>query len=95
MQNVGRRYVRYVNNAYERTGTLWEGHFKSAIVSRDEYLVTCTLFDVADKQASESGNGNRLMTSTSSGGPVSLHSALITGGIRIVLQVECASEFCH
>ena len=25
MQDLGRRYVRYVNSQYQRTGTLWEG----------------------------------------------------------------------
>ena len=25
MQSLGRRYVRYVNDRYRRTGTLWEG----------------------------------------------------------------------
>lgn len=28
MQHLGRRYVRYVNDVYRRTGTLWEGRFK-------------------------------------------------------------------
>jgi putative transposase len=41
MQSVGRRYVRYINQTYRRTGTLWEGRFKSAVVSRDEYLIVC------------------------------------------------------
>jgi putative transposase len=44
MQSVGRRYVRYVNGTYHRTGTLWEGRFKSAAVSRDEYLITCSRY---------------------------------------------------
>lgn len=29
MQALGRRYVRYFNYTYQRTGTLWEGRFKS------------------------------------------------------------------
>ncbi|WP_345782844.1 transposase [Dyella acidisoli] len=29
MQALGRRYVRYVNDRYRRTGTLWEGRYKS------------------------------------------------------------------
>ena len=29
MQSVGRRYVRYFNREYRRSGTLWEGCFKS------------------------------------------------------------------
>src|SRR5687768_1440771 len=44
MQSVGRRYVRYVNESYARTGTLWEGRFKSAAVSRDEYLIACSRY---------------------------------------------------
>lgn len=44
MQSVGRRYVRYVNAAYGRSGTLWEGRFKSAVVSRDEYLIACSRY---------------------------------------------------
>ena len=44
MQSVGRRYVRYMNDTYERTGTLWEGRFKTAVVSRDEYLIMCSRY---------------------------------------------------
>jgi putative transposase len=44
MQSVGRRYVRYINEAYQRSGTLWEGRYKSAIVSRDEYLIMCSRY---------------------------------------------------
>jgi len=32
MQFLGRRYVRYFNFQYRRTGTLCEGRFKSSIV---------------------------------------------------------------
>ena len=44
MQSVGRRYVRYINANYRRSGTLWEGRFKSAAVSRDEYLIMCSRY---------------------------------------------------
>ena len=44
MQSIGRRYVRYINQTYKRTGTLWEGRFKSALVSRDEYLMMCSRY---------------------------------------------------
>lgn len=36
MQSVGRIYVPYFNSTYRRTGTLWEGHYKGAIVD-DEH----------------------------------------------------------
>ena len=44
MQSVGRRYVRYVNSVYGRTGTLWEGRFKSAIIDTEHYLLTCSRY---------------------------------------------------
>jgi len=41
MQSLGRRYVRYINKEYNRTGTLWEGRFKSSLVDSERYLLTC------------------------------------------------------
>jgi putative transposase len=41
MQAVGRRYVRIVNDALGRTGTLWEGRYKSCLVDSDAYLLAC------------------------------------------------------
>ena len=39
MQSLGRRYVRYFNRSYHRTGTLWEGRFKSCLVQAEDYLL--------------------------------------------------------
>jgi len=44
IQSVGRRYVRYINDTYQRSGTLWEGWYKSAVISRDEYLMMCSRY---------------------------------------------------
>jgi putative transposase len=41
MQALGRRYVGHVNRLYGRTGTLWEGRFKSTIIDSDRYLMAC------------------------------------------------------
>lgn len=41
MQTLGRRYVCYVNKTYQRTGTLWEGRYKSSLIDSDRYLLTC------------------------------------------------------
>jgi len=41
MQYVGRRYVPYINHEYGRTGTLWEGRFKSSLVQARSYLLAC------------------------------------------------------
>ena len=41
MQTLGRHYVRYFNYTYRRTGTLWEGRFKSCVVDAENYLLIC------------------------------------------------------
>ena len=41
MQTLGRRYVRYFNKVYQRSGTLWEGRFKSCLVQSTQYLLQC------------------------------------------------------
>lgn len=40
MQAQGRKYVQYFNFTYGRTGTLWEGRYKSTLVDADNYLLT-------------------------------------------------------
>ena len=39
MQSLGRRYVRYFNSKHERSGTLWEGRYKSCLVQNERYLL--------------------------------------------------------
>lgn len=41
MQSIGRRYVQYINHSYKRSGTLWEGRFKSSAVQAEAYLLAC------------------------------------------------------
>lgn len=40
MQSIGRMYVRYFNTTYQRTGTLWEGRFRSCLVESEFYLLS-------------------------------------------------------
>ncbi|MFQ3191768.1 MAG: putative transposase [Paraglaciecola sp.] len=40
MQSLERYYVRYINQTYQRTETLWEGRFKSILVCTENYLLT-------------------------------------------------------
>jgi len=39
MQSIGRMYVRYFNYTYQRSGTLWEGRFKSSLIQSERYLL--------------------------------------------------------
>jgi putative transposase len=41
MQQLGRRYVRIFNDVHQRTGTLWEGRYKAAMIDSERYLLTC------------------------------------------------------
>ena len=41
MKYLGQRYVQYVNRTYKRTGTLWEGRFRSSLVQGDYYVLSC------------------------------------------------------
>jgi putative transposase len=41
MQALGRCYVRYFNTKYERSGTLWEGRFRSCVIEAERYLLAC------------------------------------------------------
>ena len=41
MQSIGRIYVQYFNGTYRRTGTLWEGRYRAALVDDEDYLLIC------------------------------------------------------
>ena len=41
MQSLGRRYVRKVNDVYQRTGTLWEGRYRAAPIDTESYFLAC------------------------------------------------------
>lgn len=44
MQAVGRSYVRYFNNRHGRTGTLWEGRYRSNLIETERYLLACMAY---------------------------------------------------
>jgi putative transposase len=44
MQSLGRRYVQYFNRTHQRTGTLWEGRYRSTLVDTVRYLLTCMCY---------------------------------------------------
>jgi putative transposase len=44
MQAVGRKYVRYFNDRQARSGTLWEGRYRSTLIQTDRYLLACMAY---------------------------------------------------
>lgn len=41
IRDLGRDYVRQTNKTYQRTGTMWEGRFKSSLVDGKAYCLAC------------------------------------------------------
>ena len=44
MQSVGRAYAQYFNKAYQRSGTLWEGRYRSTVLEAETYLLPCMVY---------------------------------------------------
>lgn len=44
MQALGRSYVRYFNDRHGRTGTLWEGRYRSSLIEAERYLLACMAY---------------------------------------------------
>lgn len=38
---MGQRYVQYINRSYRRSGTLWEGRFRSCLTQTEDYVLAC------------------------------------------------------
>jgi REP-associated tyrosine transposase len=53
MRALGRRYVRYFNDRYRRTGTLWEGRYRSTIVDTHDYFFACSRYIERNPQRAE------------------------------------------
>jgi len=41
LQALGRAYVRYFNNRHARSGTLWDGRYRSTVLQAERYLLSC------------------------------------------------------
>lgn len=44
MQWVGRYYVPYFNQKYDRAGTLWQGRYKTTVIDSERYFLTCSRY---------------------------------------------------
>ena len=44
MQAVGRSYVQTFNKVHGRTGTLWEGRYRSTLIQTERYLLACMAY---------------------------------------------------
>src|SRR4029453_1039464 len=44
IQLIGRKYVRYFNTRNHRTGTLWEGRFRSSVINSERFFLACSRY---------------------------------------------------
>ena len=44
MQAVGRSYVRYFNDLINRSGTLWEGRYRSTLIQPERFGLACMIY---------------------------------------------------
>jgi putative transposase len=44
MKYISQKHGQYINKHYKRSGTLWEGRFKSSPISSDRYLLSCSRY---------------------------------------------------
>jgi putative transposase len=44
MQAIGRGYVRWFNDRHGRSGTLWEGRYRSTLIQAERYLLPCMAY---------------------------------------------------
>ena len=74
MQGVGRAYVRYFNRRHGRSGTLWEGRYRSTLIEAERHLLACMVY--IDLNPVRAG-----MVATAADYPWSSHGHMI--GLRI------------
>lgn len=41
LQSIGRRYVQYYNQVFDRSGSLWDSRYKATVIDAERYLLTC------------------------------------------------------
>jgi len=44
MQAIGRGYVRWFNDRHARSGTLWEGRYRSTVIQPESWLMVCMAY---------------------------------------------------
>lgn len=44
MKHLGQRYVQYFNRRHQRSGSLWEGRFRSCLAQEETYALICSRY---------------------------------------------------
>jgi putative transposase len=79
MQAIGSKYVHYVNCRVPRTGTLWEGRYRSSLVNSERYLFACSRYiELNPVRAQMTDDPGRYLWSSYLHNAYGVHDPLIT-----------------
>ena len=96
MQILGRLYVQSFNARHHRSGTLWEGRFKSALVDSSAYFLACSRYiDLNPVRAGLVDAPDAYEWSSYSCLGLGFSDSLITPHPEYLALGETASQRCH
>lgn len=79
MKAIGQLHTQYVNRTYKRTGSLWEGRYRSCLVQAEDYLLACYAYvDMNPVRAGMVANPGDYMWSSYSANAAGSGSGLTT-----------------
>lgn len=85
MQQLGRKYVSYFNKQHVRTGTLWEGRFRSSMITTSRYLFACHRYiELNPVRAGLVPSPDRYEWSSYRANALAQHSELLTPHLLII-----------
>ena len=78
-QSLGRHYVRYINETYQRHGGLWEGRYKCNIIESQVYLLSCMRYiEMNPVRAGIVDHPARYRWSSYAANALGVHNAVLT-----------------
>jgi putative transposase len=97
MQSLGRKYVQYINLTYRRTGTLWEGRYKSTLVDTESYFLTVSRYiELNPVRAKMVTSPNEYIWSSYRGNAMGKEIQLLTPHrVYLNLGETCSAPLCY
>jgi putative transposase len=95
MRDLGRCYVRYFNGRHGRTGSLWEGRFRSCLVDSPHYVLGCHRYiELNPVRAGMVSSPGGYRWSSYAGNGIGRHDGLLTPHAEYLALAEEASGRC-
>jgi putative transposase len=96
MKHVAQRYTQYVNRKRGRSGTLWDGRFKSSLVDAQRYLFCCHRYiELNPVRARMVAHPSEYLWSSFATNALGNRSTLITPHERYLALASTESERCR